>query len=103
MSFLSERTVKATRKPHHCGACETIIETGSPAARWVGLSEGQFTVITYHPDCRDAEIALNTLHGTWGSDEWIGLWDLEHDDIPWLLETFPTVAARKHLTPEPTP
>lgn len=99
MTFLREQTVKSTRRVHRCEACGQPMAIGSEAYRWFGVVEGQFYSIIYHPDCREAENALNDLHETWG-DEWIGLCDLDPEDHTWLAETYPAVAARKGV---PTP
>lgn len=97
MTFLSEKTVKAVRKQVRCDACGQHIEIGQPAQRWAGVEDGQFHTLVYHPECREAEIALNALHGTF-SAEWMGLYDAEPDDHPWLLAEHPVVAARKGIT-----
>lgn len=97
MSFVNERAVKAVRKAAQCCACLKQVEVGEPAIRWAGVSDGDFSSVIYHPDCREAEIALNKLHGTlW--DEWIAIWDLDWEDHRWLLETYPAVAERKGIT-----
>jgi len=68
--------------------------------RWAGMTDGDFGTLGYHPECREAEIELNKLHGTWSSDEWIALWDFDWEDARWLLEEHPIVAERKGVTVE---
>lgn len=93
MSFVSETQVRAVRKRHACCACGRSIEIGEPATRWSGTTDGDFSAVIYHRDCRAAEIALNRLHGNhW--DEWFGLHEINEDDRDWLCEEHPTVAAR---------
>lgn len=98
MGFSSETMVKGVRKQHVCDGCGKRIETGTPAVRWSGMTDGEFGTCIYHPDCRAAEVALNDVHG-WGyGDDWMGLSDLEHDDLPWLAETYPAVYQRMGRT-----
>lgn len=94
MSFNRNWTVKATRKPTICTACMQRIPAGSTVEKWAGMSDGEFYTASYHTDCRAAEIALNELLGTY-PDEWQPLADIDSEDVPWLVETFPAVAARK--------
>lgn len=97
MAFATERTIKAVRKARKCCACSRIIEVGSPAVDWSGTSDGDFHAVSYHVECRDAEIALNRLHET-QHDEWIGLDDLEWEDWQYLLDEHPVVAQRLKIT-----
>ena len=93
MTVFSERAVKAVRKPVHCDGCCRVIAVGQPATRWTGLSDGEFASVAYHPDCRQAEIALNERHDTWDED-WQPITSIEPEDHAWLLAEFPAVAAR---------
>ena len=95
--FFGERTVKSVRKARRCCACGQMIEVGSSAIDWSGLHEGVFEAVSYHVECRAAEIALNRLNET-QYDEWIGLADLEWEDWQFILDDHPTVAARLGLT-----
>jgi hypothetical protein len=97
--FAREQYVMATRKAHRCDACLQPIPAMSPAIRWAGMTDGEFASCIYHTDCREAEIALNDLRGSY-ADEWQSLADMEFEDMPWLAEAFPTVAAR--LPPPPS-
>ncbi len=94
MSFAREYPVKAIRKPRRCVGCGKMLIAGSPAVEWVGMSDGEFATATYHPDCREAEIALNNnAGGSW--DEWYSLLnDRDTDDEAWLRTDFPSVAER---------
>lgn len=98
MSFTNEYAVKAVRKQHQCCACCKMVEIGSPAVRWAGITEGDFHSVVYHPDCRVAEIAYNKHVGD--SWEWYSLEDIEWDDWPWLIAEHPSVAARRGITTE---
>ena len=98
MSFSREQTVKATRKPCRCIACNTAIAVGQSAIRCTGMVDGDFNAVAYHPECRAAEIAFNDLRGTYG-DDWGGLDEMEREDREWLLIEHPIVAAR--MTPTP--
>lgn len=101
MSFVNEREIKAIRKPRRCDGCSVKIEAGESAIGWAGTVDGDFITATYHPDCRKAEIALNSLHGNGWADDWMSLCtDLEWEDHPWLLEEYPAVAARMGITAE---
>lgn len=96
MSFVSE-TTHAARKPHICDGCGKGIVVGEKYTKWAGITDGCFGTAKYHEECRAAEIALNSLHGT-HSDEWLGLQDMEVDDWPWLFEDYPAVADRMKIT-----
>lgn len=89
MSFVTEKAVKATRKRHVCSACNKWIEAGERAVSWAGTTDGDFSSAHFHPECRAAEIALNDLHDTRYSDEWIGLGDADAEDYPWLKANHP--------------
>jgi hypothetical protein len=96
MGFASETEHKA-RKPHRCDGCGHLVEIGTTYVRWAGTTDGDFSQVSFHKECREAEIALNKLSGTdW--DEWMGLCDMETDDWPWLISDFPTIAARMNIT-----
>lgn len=90
MTFLSERAIKAVRKRHVCDACDKWIEVGEPAVTWCGLNDGQFNSVHYHPDCREAEVALNQLHDWRDYDDWMRLCEAEAEDRPWIKEKWPT-------------
>lgn len=94
MSFFSETTVKAVRKRHRCDGCGWPIEIGEAATRWAGVTDGDFAALVFHPDCREAEIALNRDVLNYCRDEWVGLCDIEREDVAWLQGAFPAVAAR---------
>lgn len=100
MSFYSESVVKKTRKPHRCSGCGTTIEVGSPALRYTGKYDRDFASHIHHPECREAEIALNRLHDVRDNDDWMSLTDMETDEHPWLLEGYPIIAARMGITAE---
>lgn len=93
MTTLSEREVKAVRKAVRCDGCGRFIVVGEPASRWAGIFDGDFVSTAYHPDCRQAEIALNERHDTWDED-WQPITSIEPEDHAWLLAEFPAVAAR---------
>lgn len=99
MSFTNEKAIKATRKDHRCIGCEHIIPAGSAAIRWSGMTDGDFSSVVYHTDCRAAEIDLNNAYDTRG-DEWMGLHEMEWEDWPWLLESYPAIAERRGVTME---
>lgn len=99
MSFFSETDIKAVRKRHRCAGCGKNIEIGEPAFRWTGTTDGEFDTATYHPECRKAEIALNELLLFQDGDDWGALIEIDDEDRPWLIETFPTVAARMGFAP----
>lgn len=101
MTFATETNVKAVRKRHRCDGCGKRIEIGSPAVRWAGMTDGDFGAAIYHPDCRLAEIKLNDLLETQWGDEWAALSEIDEEDWPWLIETFPAVAARMGIKPPP--
>lgn len=94
MTILSETRVKATRKQHQCDACLQSIVKGSPAVRWSGISDGEFQSGIFHPDCREAELALNDCLGWYPGDDWTPLHNIESDDLLWLEQEHPTVFAR---------
>ncbi len=100
MDFTRETAIKAVRKARRCDGCSYMVEIGQPAVSWAGLIDGDFQSLTYHPDCREAEISFNAVRGTYGLEDWTGLCEIEWDDHPWLLSTFPSVAARKGITAE---
>lgn len=90
---LEERQIKAVRKRHQCVGCLRFIESGEPAKTWIGINDGEFNAVYYHPDCRAAEIALNDIkRGGW--DDWSPLNEIDDEDRPWLIADHPSVAAR---------
>jgi hypothetical protein len=97
VSFSNEWTVKAGRVQKTCCACPIKIEIGQPAVHWTGMTDGDFAAVSYHPECRAAEIAFNNLRGTYG-DEWDSLDEMEPEDREWLLAKHPIVAARFGMT-----
>jgi len=94
---LEERTIKAVRKRHQCVGCLRFLEPGEPAKTWIGINDGDFNAVYYHPDCREAEIALNDLHDYRFHDEWLPLHEIDGEDAPWLIAEHPAVAARVGL------
>jgi hypothetical protein len=97
VSFNSERIIKSTRKPHLCEGCGQTIPAGSTAQNWTGLTDGDFASVYYHPECREAEIMLNELAGTWAG-EWISLQDRDPYYDAWILTDFPIVAERLNIS-----
>jgi len=97
--FYSETLVKKTRKDHRCDGCGKLIPIGSQALRYSGKFDGEFGTFVHHPECREAECALNKLCRT-RYDEWMSLADIESDDHQWLLDKHPIVAARFGITAE---
>jgi len=101
MSFYNERTIKSVRKARPCLGCGIQIDIGETALGCAGYYDGNFWSGAYHHDCRAAEEALNGLHDVWSGDEWMNLGNnMEWEDWPWLIEEFPTVAARMKITTE---
>jgi hypothetical protein len=100
MGFISERRVAAVRKARLCDVCYVMIETGQTAINWAGMVDGDFATSTFHPDCREAEVALNVAAGSHG-DEWYLLRDEEAKDCEWLLDEFPDVYDRMFARPHP--
>lgn len=101
MSFYSERSIKAVRKARACNGCGVRLEVGEPALGCAGHYDGEFWSAAYHHDCRAAEIGLNDLHDVRPGYDWMNLADdMEWEDWPWLIETFPDVAERMKITTE---
>ncbi|AXK43883.1 hypothetical protein [Erythrobacter aureus] len=101
MEFINELAVKVVRKARPCAACSTTVQVGDSAVSWAGKVDGEFGFALYHPECRQAEMDLNKLHGTHlHAADWFGLDDIEPDDHEWLLEKHPVVAARMGITSE---
>lgn len=100
MSFFTDRDVKATRKPHACEGCGKLIAAASPAWYFSQLWDGCFSAGYYHTDCRKAEVELNELKDFRSGDDWLSLCEVrdEPDDIAWLVQDYPVVAARMGLT-----
>lgn len=94
MSFVSETKVKAVRKRHRCDGCGQHIDIGQPATRWAGLADGDFGTAIFHPECREAEVALNHKNDWRWGDDWWRLCDMEREDREWLIEERPIVAER---------
>jgi hypothetical protein len=99
MTFYTERSVKAIRKPRPCSSCGIRVERGSSALICTGNHDG-FWSGTFHVDCREVEVALNALYDNYSGDDWMSLTDIEWDDWPWLIADHPTVAARMGITTE---
>lgn len=51
---LSERTIKAVRKPRTCEWCGEIIAKGEPAQHRSYIWEGDFKSCYSHPECNKA-------------------------------------------------
>lgn len=99
MTFLREAPIRAIRKRRGCAGCERFVEVGQPAIQWVGINDGQFCAVIYHPDCREAEVELNKLHDHRWYDDWMNLYaDMEWEDWPWLILAYPGVATRMGIT-----
>lgn len=94
----SEKVVKI-RKPRNCHGCGTLMNKGEEALSYSGKFDGDFGSFTLHTDCREAELAWSKMAGTY-ADEFVGLGEVEADDWPWLLESYPAVAARMNITAE---
>lgn len=93
MDFYQEGTISSVRKARPCGVCNITINAGEPATKFAGRIDGDFVAETFHPDCREAEVAFNreTLDGEWYS--------LRYDrcsqgDDTWIVKDFPAVAQR---------
>lgn len=99
MSFFREKSVKATRKDHHCECCQTQIPQGSAAIYMAGLTEdGDLWAGYAHVECRAAESDWNRERGTYG-EEWDMLYMIREDDeaddwLAWLAENHPVAAQR---------
>ena len=100
MSFFSEKTVKAVRKRRACVACSQWIEISESAVNWTGLVDGEFSSVYYHPECRDAEVALNDLIDYRLGDDWLPLYEAERDNYPWLHREHPLTYKRLIMTRE---
>lgn len=96
--FYSEKVV-TIREPRNCAGCGTMMNKGDQALSYSGRFNGEFGSFSLHTDCREAELAWNKMAGTF-ADEFVGLGEVEPDDWPWLLESYPTVAARMNITAE---
>lgn len=97
--FFTHRNIKATRNEHTCEGCAAKIAPGDPAWYFSMKDEGYFWAGHYHAECRAAECELNDLHDNRG-DDWIGLASIadEPEDVAWLVDEHPAVAARMNLT-----
>ena len=97
---LREETIKAVRKPHLCIACLKLVKVGKQAITWVGLSDGDFNAVYYHPECRKAEIAINDLYDYRFGDEWIQLCDVDSEDYRFLKSEHPIAYKRLLMSRE---
>lgn len=100
MGFLSEKPIKAVRKRHICDGCVKWLEVGEPAVNWCGVVDGEFHSAHYHPDCREAEVALNHLHDWGWNDDWMRLCEADSEDRPWLHAEWPIPYQRMLMTRE---
>jgi hypothetical protein len=96
--YWTHRNIKATRKTHTCEGCGKKIPAGSSAYYWAGDCDGDFYSCYYHDDCRAAEVSWNEAREAWG-DEYDSLCAVrdEPEDVAWLVENHPEVAARMGL------
>lgn len=97
---LREDKIKAVRKQHLCIGCMKHIHVGKPAVTWVGINDGDFNSVYYHPECREAEIALNDLHDYRFYDDWLQLCEAESEDYPFLKKEHPIAYKRMMMTRE---
>lgn len=96
--FYTESTINCTRKPHFCMGCQKSIDAGLQAKYFATKNDGIFFAGHYHVDCQKAEIEWNNLMDARG-DEYQWLWEIREsddreDNIAWLREEWPDVAAR---------
>lgn len=92
--FSATRAIKKTRKPHRCEHCWKIIDPGSPAVKYSGVWQGDFSSVYMHDDCEKAGEAYAKMTDLWG-EEWTWLHQLEEiSDFQWLAEEYPAVAKR---------
>lgn len=96
IDFHSNRTVKATRRPHVCEQCGKAIDAGSPAMYASGKYEGYIYSTYTHVECHAAASAFAKANDLYG-EEWP--WFREMDDSEfqhheWLFDEHPVVAAR---------
>lgn len=94
-AFFTHRDIKATRKDHRCTGCTKLIPAGANAWYFSTKYDGIFWDGHYHQECRAAELALNELHDNRG-DDFIGIQSIgdEPEDVDWLKDEYPVVAAR---------
>lgn len=100
MTFIAEKPVRAVRKRHVCEGCDNWIEIGEAAVNWCGVADGQFSSMYYHPECREAEVALNNLIDWRCGDDWSRLCEADHEHHPWIKAEYPIAYKRMMMTRE---
>lgn len=100
MSFYRETPIKAVRKRHVCEGCSKWIEPGEAALYLACNQDDAFFRGHYHPDCREAEIALNDLKDCRSGDEWTPLFECDQEDAAWLKAEWPVPYLRLCMTRE---
>ena len=82
------------RKPHRCDHCQTMIEAGKVYQYGAGIWEGDWFTQHCHLDCVDAARTVHDYQGlTWG-DSYPWLYELEQEDLDYLINHFPIVHSR---------
>lgn len=99
MSFSRETPIRAVRKRHVCEGCSKWIEPGEAALYLACNHDGDFFRGHYHPDCREAEVALN-LKAYRCCDEWTPLFECDQEDAAWLKAEWPVPYLRLCMTRE---
>lgn len=51
---VSRDTTHTARKPHRCYWCGEVIEVGTPYVRWANFVDGGVSVVSVHPECKEA-------------------------------------------------
>lgn len=102
--FTNFRIVRAA-KQHRCDQCGKQIEAGEKHQYAAAVIDGDFGAYREHFECRDAWIALNfdVRPGcpSEGTPFLVDDDEVEPDEKAWMLEEFPSVAARLGWGAEP--
>lgn len=102
--FFSSRSIKAVRKERHCESCGLKIAAGQPAEYFATKQEGDMFCWHAHPECGEAEKAVNDFMAT-DVDDFLWLWQVKdiayHDSdeareatLEWLRANHPIAAGR---------
>ena len=93
--FQSRSTVTA-RKDHRCEHCGKPISLGEPHFKSSGVFEGEFFSLREHTDCSEAWEAMRDLAGLSYDEpsDFLRYHEWDEDSRGWLIEAYPTVAAR---------
>ena len=92
MTTILSDAIHTARTPHTCDQCLHLIRKGERYRRQVHTADG-FCVYQAHEDCDAAASELQSMADL-NYDEYYKIHECVDEDKPFLIEKYPSVAAR---------